>query len=50
MGYTLVAMSPREVLTAIHREKNALLNVEGPHGRHVDGNLSNVSHLRHQEL
>lgn len=30
--HTLIPMSPREVLTAIHRGKDALINIEGPHG------------------
>jgi hypothetical protein len=37
MKHDLVPMSAHEVLAAIHRGKNALVNVEGPHGRHVDG-------------
>lgn len=32
MRHTLIPMSARDVLTAIHRGKNALVNVEGPHG------------------
>jgi hypothetical protein len=35
MGHTLIPMSARDVLTAIHRGDNALVNVEGPHGRFV---------------
>ena len=35
MKHTLIAMSAREVLTAIHRGKDACVNVEGPHGRIV---------------
>jgi hypothetical protein len=37
MKHDLIRMSAHQVLTAIHRGENALINVEGPHGRHVDG-------------
>ena len=33
--HTLIPMSARDVLAAIHRGKNALVNVEGPHGEIV---------------
>jgi hypothetical protein len=35
MKHTLIPMAAHEVLTAIHRGKNALVNVEGPCGRFV---------------